>query len=151
MDHTGYMQRALDEARIAGEMGEVPVGAIIVCRGEVIATAGNRRQTSLDATAHAELLAIRQANTHQGAWHLEDADLYVTQEPCPMCAGAIVNARVKRVIFGCRNPKAGAVRTLYQLLEDPRLNHRVEVIADVLAEECGAVLTDFFRTLREQK
>src|ERR1700761_7953494 len=135
-----YMQLAIAEAKTAAEMGEVPVGAIIAVDGVVIGRGGNRRESAADPTAHAELLAIREAAQAVAGWRLVGATLYVTQEPCPMCAGAIVNARIERVVFGCDNPKAGAVRTLYRLLEDPRLNHRVTVEQSPLAPECGALL-----------
>src|SRR5262249_27793763 len=108
-------------------LGEVPVGAVVMQNGALLGAAGNRRESARDPTAHAEILALRQAASVGGSWRLCDATLYVTQEPCPMCAGALVNARIRRLVYGCPNPKAGAVRTLYRVLEDPRLNHRVEV------------------------
>ena len=145
-----YMQLALAEAKTAAEMGEVPVGAVIVVDGVVLGRGGNRRESAADPTAHAELIAIREAAKAVAGWRLVGATLYVTQEPCPMCAGAIINARIDRVVFGCDNPKAGAVRTLYRLLEDPRLNHRVIVEQSALAAECGALLTDFFVQLRKR-
>jgi len=144
------MRAALDEARAAATLGEVPVGAVVVSGGAIIGRGGNRRERAADPTAHAEILAIREAARAVGGWRLVDASLYVTQEPCPMCAGAIVNARVARLIYGCDNPKAGAVRTLYRLLEDPRLNHRVAVESGLLAEECGRLLTSFFEELRNR-
>ena len=143
------MRCALAAADAAAAQGEVPVGAVVVVDGAVVGTGHNRRETDQDPTAHAEILAIRAAATALGTWRLTEATLYVTQEPCPMCAGAIVNARIPRLVFGCLNPKAGAVRTLFALCEDPRLNHRVEVTGGVLAEECGARLRTFFETLRE--
>jgi tRNA(adenine34) deaminase len=145
-----FMRAAIDEARAAAALDEVPVGAVVVAAdaGTVIGRGGNRRESAADPTAHAELLAIREAARAVGNWRLEGATLYVTQEPCPMCAGAIVNARVARLVYGCANPKAGAVRTLYQLVEDPRLNHRVTVAGGVLADECGALLSSFFARLR---
>jgi tRNA(adenine34) deaminase len=142
------MWEAIAEARIAGEHGDVPVGALAVAEGGAVARAHNRREAEHDPTAHAEILALRSLGARVGSWNLEGATLYVTQEPCPMCAGAIVNARVKRLVFGCDNPKAGAVRTLYRLVEDVRLNHRVAVEGGVLRHECGELLTDFFRALR---
>jgi len=148
MEHVTYMEAALAEARRAGELGEVPVGAIVVLGGTIIAAAGNRRETSADPTAHAEVLALRAAAAHLGDWRLEQTTLYVTQEPCPMCAGAILNARVPKVVYGCDNPKAGAVSSLYHLLEDVRLNHRCEVVSGVLSSECGNLLRTFFETLR---
>jgi tRNA(adenine34) deaminase len=129
-------------------MGEVPVGAVVVVRGEVVAIAHNQRETKNDPTAHAEIVALRTAAAALDSWRLVDADLYVSMEPCPMCAGAIVNARVRRLIYGCDDPKAGAVRTLYRLLDDPRLNHRVEIMAGVLADESSSLLKSFFSRLR---
>ncbi len=145
-----YMRAAIAEAETAAAMGEVPVGAVIVVDGSIVGRGGNRRESAADPTAHAELLAIREAAKSVGGWRLVGASVYVTQEPCPMCAGAIVNARIDRVVFGCDNPKAGAVKTLYRLLEDPRLNHRVRVEQSPLAAECGALLTKFFSQLRAQ-
>jgi tRNA(adenine34) deaminase len=143
-----YMRRGLAAAEQAALLGEVPVGAVIVVRGEVIAVAHNRRENDNDPTGHAEILALRMAAARLASWRLVDADLYVTMEPCPMCAGAIVNARVRRLVYGCDDPKAGAVRTLFQLLDDPRLNHRVEVMAGVLAAQSSALLKSFFSRLR---
>lgn len=139
---------ALDEARKAAEIGEVPVGSVVVHQGEVVARAFNRREAWNDPAAHAELIAMRRAAEKLGDWRLEECTVYVTLEPCPMCAGAMVNARLPRVVYGARDPKAGAVRSLYALLDDPRLNHRVEVKERVLAEECGEVLTSFFKAIR---
>jgi tRNA(adenine34) deaminase len=146
-----FMRLALQQAEEAASRGEVPVGAVVVRNGEVLASGFNERELSSDPTAHAELLALRRAAMASNSWRLIDADLYVTLEPCPMCAGAIVNARVKRVFYGCDDPKAGAARTLYSLLEDSRLNHRVEVIPGVLAAEGSALLKDFFANLRRAK
>jgi tRNA(adenine34) deaminase len=146
-----YMRLALSEAAQAAMHGEVPVGAVAVLFGEqprVIGSAGNRREEQSDPTAHAEILAMRQAARYLGSWRLCDVVIYVTQEPCPMCAGALVNARVTRLVYGCDNPKAGAVRTLYRLLEDARLNHRMKVQPGVLAKECGSLLKLFFENLR---
>ncbi|MBL9013514.1 MAG: nucleoside deaminase [Myxococcales bacterium] len=142
-----WMQRALDEARVAGAAGDVPVGCVIVIGDALVATGHNRREADSDPTAHAEIVALRAAAKQLGMWRVEGT-LYVTQEPCPMCAGAIVNARVARLVFGCTNPKAGAVTTLYQLVTDPRLNHRVEVTSGVRADECAAELSAFFKRLR---
>ena len=142
------MRMALAAAMQAAEQGEVPVGAVVVVRGEVIAVSHNYRETNHDPTAHAEIVALRAAAAALGSWRLTDAELYVTMEPCPMCAGAIVNARVRRLIYGCDDPKAGAVRTLYQLLDDQRLNHRVEVLPGVLASESSTLLKSFFSRLR---
>jgi tRNA(adenine34) deaminase len=144
-----YMREAIAEAVEAAALGEVPVGAVVVVDGNIVGRGGNRRESAADPTAHAELLAIRQASRTIGGWRLVGATLYVTQEPCPMCAGAIVNARIDRVVYGCDNPKAGAVRTLYRLLEDERLNHRVAVEQSELAQECGELLTRFFAALRK--
>jgi tRNA(adenine34) deaminase len=146
-----FMQAALDEARAAAALGEVPVGAVVVVGGAIAGRGGNRRESAGDPTAHAEILAIREAARTVGGWRLVDAALYVTQEPCPMCAGAIVNARIARLIYGCDNPKAGAVRTLYRLLEDPRLNHRVAVEGGLRAGECGRLLSEFFEELRRKQ
>jgi tRNA(adenine34) deaminase len=142
-----WMVEALVEARSAGAAGDVPVGAVVVHDGAIISRAGNRREADRDPTAHAELLALRAAARVLGHWRVE-ATLYVTQEPCPMCAGAIVNARVRRLVYGCPNPKAGAVATLYQIPTDVRLNHRVEVLAGVRSDECAKVLQAFFAELR---
>jgi len=142
------MRLALVEAAQAAMLGEVPVGAVVLLGEQILGVGGNRRESLSDPTAHAEILAIRQAAQATGSWRLCDATIYVTQEPCPMCAGALVNARIKRLVYGCGNPKAGAVRTLFQIAEDPRLNHRMEVRAGVLADECGGMLTAFFRSLR---
>ncbi len=144
-----FMRRALAAAEEAAGRGEVPVGAVVVAGGEVVAIAHNERETGSDPTAHAEILALRRAAAALGSWRLTGADLYVTMEPCPMCAGALVNARLRRLYFGCDDPKAGAVRTLYSLVDDPRLNHRVEVVAGVLAAEGAALLRSFFSRLRQ--
>jgi tRNA(adenine34) deaminase len=146
-----FMQMALAEAAAAAAEDEVPIGAVIVHEGQVLAAAHNQREQLRDPTAHAEMIAITQAGTALDSWRLENCTLYVTLEPCPMCAGAIVQSRVKRVVYGADDPKAGAVKTLYQLLEDSRLNHRAEVTAGVLAEECGRVLSEFFQRKREAK
>jgi tRNA(adenine34) deaminase len=148
-DDAYFMSLALEEARIAGAAGDVPVGCVIVDRGSgsVLARGRNRRESDADPTAHAEIVALREAAKQLGHWRVE-ATLFVTQEPCPMCAGAIVNARVARLVFGCTNPKAGAVVTLYQIPTDPRLNHRVEVVSGVRADQCAAELSQFFAALR---
>ena len=145
------MTLALAQAQAAAAEDEVPIGAIIVRSGHVLAAAHNQREQLRDPTAHAEMIAITQAATALNSWRLEDCTLYVTLEPCPMCAGAIVQSRVKRVVYGADDPKAGAVRSLYQLLEDSRLNHRAEVTAGVMAEECGQVLSQFFQQKRLAK
>lgn len=146
-----YMGLALQQAEEAGRRGEVPVGAVVVRNDQVLATAYNERELSSDPTAHAELLALRRAAAAVNSWRLIDADLYVTLEPCPMCAGAIVNARIKRVFYGCDDPKAGAARSLYSLLEDSRLNHRVQVVPGVRATEGADLLKAFFSRLRKAK
>jgi tRNA(adenine34) deaminase len=143
-----YMRQALAAAEQAAAAGEVPVGAIVVVGGEVVAVAHNERETKNDPTAHAEVVALRKAAAALGRWRLVDAELYVTMEPCPMCAGALVNARLRRLVYGCDDPKAGAARTLYRLLDDPRLNHRVEVVPGVLAAESAGLLRAFFSRLR---
>jgi len=147
-EHVAYMRQALEAAEAATGRGEVPVGAVVVAGGAVIAVAHNERETGNDPTAHAEVLALRRAAAALGSWRLTEADLYVTMEPCPMCAGAIVNARVRRVYYGCDDPKAGAVRSLYQILDDRRLNHRVEVVPGVLSVEAAGLLRAFFGRLR---
>ena len=144
---SAWMGLALEEAKAAAAAGDVPVGAIVVHAGEVIGRGRNRRELDRDPTAHAELVALREAARHLGHWRVE-ATLVVTQEPCPMCAGAIVNARVRRLVFGCANPKAGAVQTLYQIPTDARLNHRVEVVSGIRSTECAALLQAFFIELR---
>src|SRR5438067_8257930 len=149
MDDVTYMREAIAEAQAAAALGEVPVGAVVVVDGKIVGRGGNRRESAKDPTAHAEIVAIREAAIAVGGWRLVGATLFVTQEPCPMCAGAIVNARVERVVFGCDNPKAGAVKTLYRLLEDARLNHRVAVEQSTLAKECGELLSRFFVELRK--
>jgi len=148
MDDRQVMERALELAREAARLGEVPVGAVAVKDGAVVGEAFNRREVDRDPLAHAELLALGQAARRLGAWRLSGVTLYVTLEPCAMCAGALVQARVTRLVFGARDPKAGAVGSLYDLARDPRHNHRVEVTAGVLDEESGALLKDFFRELR---
>jgi tRNA(adenine34) deaminase len=142
-----WMGLALDEARVAAASGDVPVGAVIVIGDRVVGRGRNRREVDRDPTAHAEIVALREAASALGQWRVEGT-LVVTQEPCPMCAGALVNARVARLVFGCPNPKAGAVVTLYQLVSDPRLNHRVAVTSGVRAADCAAVLQEFFAELR---
>lgn len=139
----------MEQARRAEELGDVPIGAVIARGGRIVAAAFNRRIVDRDPTAHAELLAIRAAAAELGDWRLTDCTLAVTLEPCPMCAGAILLARIARLVYGAADPKAGAVDTLYQLCTDPRLNHRVEVVGGVLADDCGQLLTDFFRRQRE--
>lgn len=148
--HEQWMRAAIDEAKNALSIDEVPIGCVIVHEptDQIIGRGYNRRETDADPTAHAEIIALRDAARNTGHWRLLDCALVVTLEPCPMCAGAIVNARIPRLIYGCDDPKAGAVRTLYQICEDPRLNHRVEVVSGVLSDECAQLLKDFFKTQR---
>jgi tRNA(adenine34) deaminase len=145
-----WMSEAIALARQAQAIGEVPIGCVIVHdpTERLVGRGYNRRQTDHDPTAHAEILAMREAGQALGHWRLLDCTLYVTLEPCPMCAGALVNARVPRLVYGCDDPKAGAVRTLYELCEDGRLNHRVTVTTGVLAPQCAQLLQDFFRAQR---
>jgi tRNA(adenine34) deaminase len=155
--HEQFMRDALREAQIAFDEDEVPIGAIVVhtnpATGQlrVIGSAHNQREQLHDPTAHAEMIAITQAAEALGNWRLEGCTLYVTLEPCPMCAGAIVLARIPRVVYGAVDPKAGAVSTLYRILDDSRLNHRADVIAGVLAEPCGEILSRFFRAKRTSR
>jgi len=146
-----YMAMALDQARGAAEIGEVPIGAVVVCDGAVVASGMNRREIDHDPAGHAEVLAIRQAAAKLGRWRLSDCTVYVTLEPCPMCAGLMHQARVARCVFATPDPKAGALGTLYDLSSDTRLNHRFDVSSGILAEESSALLRDFFRTLREER
>ena len=144
-----YMDLALGEAEAAAVLGEVPIGAVVVDpTGTVVGRGHNLRETNDDPTAHAEILALREAGGSLGDWRLEECDLFVTLEPCAMCAGAAVNARIRRVVFGVHDPKAGAAGTLWSIPDDPRLNHRVEVVSGVRSRECRAVLREFFRELR---
>lgn len=147
-DDERWMRAAIAEARLAEAEGEVPVGAVIVHAGEIIGRGRNLRETTQDPTAHAEMIALREAAHTLGSWRLIDTSLYVTLEPCPMCAGALVNARVPRVVWGCDDPKAGATQTLYTIGSDARLNHRFECVPGVLRDACGALLTEFFGTIR---
>ena len=142
---------AIEQALLAEQAGEVPIGAVVFHEPteRVIGHGFNRRESDHDPTAHAEIIAMRQAAAALQSWRLEGCVLAVTLEPCPMCAGAIVQARIPRLIYGCDDPKAGAVRTLYQICEDPRLNHRVEVHSGVMAADCGRLLSEFFQKQRE--
>ena len=146
-----YMRLAIVEAEKAQQIGEVPIGALIVQQEEIISTGFNKRETTQLASSHAELIAIEEANKKVGSWRLEDCTLYVTLEPCPMCAGAIIQSRIKRVVFGATDPKAGCAGTLMNLLEEEKFNHQVEVVRDVLSDECSVLLSNFFRQLRECK
>lgn len=144
------MRLALAEAQIAADEGEIPVGAVAVLDGKVVGAGHNRREGARDPTAHAELLAIQAAAKAVGAWRLTGVTVYVTLEPCTMCAGALVLARVDRVVFGTRDPKAGAVGSLMNLVQDPRLNHRMEIVEGVLQEDCSSLLKAFFKRLRSE-
>ena len=147
-EHEEFMKAALEQADAAARLGEVPVGAVVVREGKIIAQAHNRRELAQDPMAHAEVLAISRAAKILDSWRLEGCTLYVTLEPCPMCAGALVNARVDHLVYGCPDPKAGAVRTLYTVCDDPRLNHRLEITRGVRAAECSLMLSRFFAELR---
>ncbi|MGG3574535.1 tRNA adenosine(34) deaminase TadA [Bacillus gobiensis] len=151
MTNEYFMKEAIKEARKAGEKGEVPIGAVLVLNGEIIARAHNLRETEQRSMAHAEMLVIDEACQTLGTWRLEDTELYVTLEPCPMCAGAVVLSRVSKVVFGAHDPKGGCAGTLMNLLTDERFNHQAEVVGDVLADECGRLLSDFFKALRRKK
>lgn len=148
MNHEHFMAQAYAQAQTALVADEVPVGAVVVRNGSVLAAAHNGREQLRDPTAHAEMIAITQAAAAVDSWRLEGCTLYVTLEPCPMCAGAILQARIATVVYGAEDPKAGAVDSLFQLLGDSRLNHRTEVVRGVLAEPCGRILTDFFAAKR---
>jgi tRNA(adenine34) deaminase len=148
MEEEQWMRAALAEAEAAAALGEVPIGAVVVRDGEVVGRGHNRREIDQDPLAHAELLAIREAARRLGSWRLVGCTMYVTLEPCAMCAGALVNSRVERLVFGARDPKAGYCGSLGDLVRDPRLNHRLEVVEGVLAEECGRLLSTFFERLR---
>jgi tRNA(adenine34) deaminase len=147
-DDVVFMNAALDEARAAAARGEVPVGAVVVVEGRIVARAGNRTIADCDPTAHAEMVALRQAAQAVGNYRLLDAAVYVTIEPCAMCAGTMVQARIARLIYGADDPKGGAVRTCFSILDHPQLNHRVEVTPGVLATESAALLKDFFAVRR---
>jgi tRNA(adenine34) deaminase len=146
-----YMKEAIRQARKAWKLQEVPIGCVIVRDGKIIARGYNRRNTDKNTLAHAELQAIRKASRIAGDWRLEDCTMYITLEPCQMCAGAIVQARIPRVVLGSRNPKAGCAGSILNLLQVPEFNHQVEVTYGVLETECSAMLTDFFRELRNRR
>lgn len=148
--HEYWMEQAIQEAYKAEALGEVPIGAIVVYGDEIMGRGYNLRESTHDGTAHAEMIAIRQASRNLKAWRLLHCRLYVTLEPCPMCAGAIVQSRVPMVVYGAPDPKAGCAGTLMNLLQEPRFNHRTELISGVLEEECGSLLRDFFRKLRKK-
>lgn len=143
-----FMQAALDEARCAAERGEVPVGAVITVEGRIVARAGNRTITDCDPTAHAEIIALREASKAVGNYRLLGATLYVTIEPCAMCAGAMIQARVDRLVYGADDPKGGAVQSCFSIFDSPKINHRVETTAGVLAQDAAALLQDFFAARR---
>lgn len=151
MTHEEYMKIAFREAEKALESDDVPVGAVIIHDGAIIAKAHNQRELLRDPTAHAEMIAITQAASHMGSWRLDDTTMYVTLEPCAMCAGAMVLARIPRLVFGASDPKAGAAGSVMDILRHSRLNHRVEVIAGVMEEECGSILKEFFARLRDRE
>lgn len=144
-----YMELALQEAREAARIGEVPIGAVLIGGGEILGRGHNLREKKQDPTAHAEIFAIQAAARKLGTWRLEDCTLYVTLEPCPMCAGAIMLARIDRLVYGAQDPKGGAVRSLLQLYDLEGFNHRVSYRGGVMAEECGRLLSEFFRELRQ--
>jgi tRNA(adenine34) deaminase len=145
-----YMRIAIDQAKIAEENGDVPIGAVIVHKNQIIAKAYNQREQLQDPTAHAEIIALTQAAAALENWHLNGCTMYVTLEPCPMCAGALVLARINRLVYGCDDPKTGAVKNLYNIVQDSRLNHRLEVTSSVLADECSQILQEFFEKRRTQ-
>ena len=146
-----YMQVALEQARRAAELGEVPVGAVVVCGGEIVGAGYNLREKEQSPLAHAEMIALGEAARRLRSWRLEECDLYVTLEPCLMCAGAILQARLRRLVFGCLDSKAGAVESLFRLCEDQRLNHQLPVLGGVLARDSSLLLSEFFARLRAQK
>jgi len=146
-----YMRECIALARIAFDLGEVPIGSIVVHEGEIVGRGHNLRERDNDPTAHAEVLAIREAAARLGSWRLTACTLYATIEPCPMCAGALVMARIERLVYGAPDPKAGAVDSLYDIARDARLNHRVDVTAGVLQSECAALMQAFFRRLRAKR
>ncbi len=145
------MEEAIRIAEAAAAAGDVPVGALVVLDGQIIGRGGNRREVAADPTGHAEVVALREACRTMGRWRVDGATLYVTLEPCPMCAGTLVNARVARLVYGASDPKAGAVRSLYRLCDDPRLNHRLSITEGVQAERCADLLRSFFRDARAKR
>ncbi len=151
MDHAGYMREALAEAKKAYALGEVPVGAVVVLDGDIIGRGYNLRETLADATAHAEIIALREAARSIGDWRLNGTIVYVTIEPCPMCAGAMIQFRVQTVVYGAADPKAGAVDSIMDVLREPRFNHQVGVVSGVLEDECREIIRRFFRELRERE
>jgi tRNA(adenine34) deaminase len=145
-----FMRLAIDQAKIAEENGDIPIGAVIVYKNQIIAKAYNQREQLRDPTAHAEIIALTQAAAAKESWRLNGCTMYVTLEPCPMCAGALVLARVDRLVYGCDDPKAGACKSLYNIVQDERLNHRLEVTSGVLQEQCRQQLQEFFSQRREE-
>lgn len=150
LTHEAFMQEALVEAQKAYDMDEVPIGAVVVKDGKIIGRGHNLRESEKDPILHAEIIAIRQAAQTLDGWRLTDCDIYVTIEPCPMCAGAILQARIRQLVFGARDPKAGCVGSLYNLLQDARFNHQTEVVEAVLEEECSHIMKDYFRQKRKK-
>lgn len=150
-NHQFYMKMAIEEAKKASDIGEVPIGAVIVKNDEIIARSHNLRESKKDPTAHAEYLAIQKASKFLNSWRLEECQLYVTLEPCVMCAGAIVMSRIPHVIYGAKDPKGGCAGSLMDLLQEPRFNHRAQVEIGVMEEACSQLLTEFFRNIRKKK
>lgn len=150
VDHERFMREAIAEAKKAGELREVPIGAVVVKDNVIVGRGYNLRETGKDPTLHAEMIAIREASERLGGWRLIGCSLYVTLEPCPMCAGAIVQSRIEQVVYGATDPKAGCAGTLMNLLDEERFNHQVPVVSGVLQEECSQLLKDFFRSLRKK-
>jgi len=151
MPHEQYMRMAIDQAKIAQDNGDVPIGAVIVHQNQIIGKAYNQREQLKDPTAHAEIIALTQAAAALQSWRLTGCTMYVTLEPCPMCAGALVLARIDRLVYGCDDPKTGACKSLYNIVQDERLNHRLEVTTGVLADDCSRLLQDFFQQKRPSK
>ncbi len=151
LNQAGYMREALTEAQKSYDLGEVPVGAVVVLGDKIIGRGHNLRETLIDSTAHAEIMALRQAARHIGNWRLNGAVLYVTLEPCPMCAGAMIQFRIQTLVYGAQDPKAGAIDSIMDIVREPRFNHQVAVVSGVLEDECRAILKNFFRELRENK
>ncbi len=149
-DNDRFMKIAIEQAKIAEENGDVPIGAVIVHNSQIIAKAYNQREQLQDPTAHAEIIALTQAAAALENWHLNGCTMYVTLEPCPMCAGALVLARIDRLVYGCDDPKTGAVKSLYNIVQDGRLNHQLEVTSGVLAGECSQILQEFFEKRRTE-
>ncbi len=146
-----WMQKALKLAQKAAERGEVPVGAVLVLDGQVLALGSNRREQWKTPLGHAELIAVQRASQKLGSWRLLNSTLYVTLEPCVMCAGALVQARISKLVYGARDPKGGAVDSLYRVAQDPRLNHQIEIVSGILENECSQILKDFFKMRRQQQ